>query len=231
MSSTPSQTVGPYLSIGLTWDEGPHVVAADAPDGGDVDEPTLGLTPSQTVGPYLTIGLAAADRPGSAVGPNVVPPGTPGRIVISGSVVDGDGAGLPDALVETWQADPAGRFASAEGGLAASAVPGFIGFGRAATGQDGGYAIATVKPGRLPTGDGRYEAPHLDVSVFARGLLDRVVTRIYFADEEAANATDPVLTSLPEPQRAATLLATPTADGYRFDVHLQGDRETVFFDV
>lgn len=205
--------------------------ATRAPALGDVDEPTVGLTPSQTVGPFLHIGLAAADLAGSVVGPNVVPPGTPGRIVISGSVVDGDGAGLPDALVETWQADPEGRFASAEGGLAASAVPGFVGFGRAATNQEGGYAIATVKPGRLPTGDGRYEAPHLDVSIFARGLLDRVVTRIYFADEEAANSADPVLASLPEPERAATLMATPTPDGYCFDVYLQGERETVFFDV
>jgi protocatechuate 3,4-dioxygenase, alpha subunit len=206
-------------------DARPAAVAAD------LDEPTLALTPSQTVGPFLHIGLAAADLPGSVVGPNVVPPDTPDRVVISGFVVDGDGAGLPDALVETWQADPTGRFASAEGGLAATAVPGFVGFGRAATGQDGGYAIATVKPGRLPTGDGGYEAPHLTVSVFARGLLDRVVTRIYFADEEAANATDPVLASLPEPERAATLMATPTAEGYRFDVYLQGERETIFFDV
>ena len=197
----------------------------------DVDKPTLGLTPSQTVGPFLHIGLVSADRPGSVVGPNVVPPDTPGRIVISGSVIDGDGAALPDALVETWQADPAGRFASAEGGLAASAVPGFVGFGRAATGPDGGYEIATVKPGRLPTGNGGQEAPHLDVSIFARGLLDRVVTRIYFADEPEANAADPVLASLPEPERAATLMATPVPGGYRFDIFLQGERETVFFDV
>jgi protocatechuate 3,4-dioxygenase alpha subunit len=190
-------------------------------------EPTAALTPSQTVGPFLHLILPWPD------GPDVVPPDTHNRIVISGQVLDGDGNGLADALVETWQADPDGHFAHADDprGDDTSAVVGFRGFGRAATGPDGGYAIATVKPGVLPAGDGGIEAPHLDVSVFARGLLDRVVTRIYFGDETAANAVDPVLATLPDPDRRGTLVAAVEPGGYRFDIHLQGDHETVFFDV
>jgi protocatechuate 3,4-dioxygenase, alpha subunit len=190
-------------------------------------DPTPALTPSQTVGPFLHLILPWPD------GPEVVPPDTAGRIVISGRVLDGDGNGLADAVVETWQADPDGHFAHPDDprGATASAVAGFRGFGRAATGADGGYAIATVKPGRLPTGDGAIEAPHLDVSVFARGLLDRVVTRIYFDDEPAANDSDPVLASLPDAGRRSTLVAVAEPGGFRFDIHLQGDRETVFFDV
>ena len=157
-------------------------------------DPTPALTPSQTVGPFLHLILPWPD------GPDVVPPDTAGRIVISGRVFDGDGNGLADALVETWQADPDGHFAHPDDprGSVASAVAGFRGFGRSATGPDGGYAIATVKPGALPAGNAGIEAPHLDVSVFARGLLDRVVTRIYFGDETAANAVDPVLATLPD---------------------------------
>jgi protocatechuate 3,4-dioxygenase, alpha subunit len=185
------------------------------------------LTPSQTVGPFLHLILPWPD------GPDVVPPDAARRIVISGRVLDGDGNGLADALVETWQADPDGHFAHPDDprGVVAPAVAGFRGFGRAATGNDGGYAIATVKPGGLPTGEGGVEAPHLDVSVFARGLLDRVVTRIYFDDEPAANAADPVLAALPDPERRGTLVADTEPGGYRFDIRLQGDRETVFFDV
>ena len=106
---------------------------------------------------------------------------------------------------------------------------GFRGFGRSET-VTGEYAVLTVKPGRLPDGDGGLQAPHVDVSVFARGLLDRVVTRVYFSDEAEANAQDPVLQALPE-QARRTLLAQPTGDGYRFDVVLQGDGETTFFRV
>jgi protocatechuate 3,4-dioxygenase alpha subunit len=108
-------------------------------------------------------------------------------------------------------------------------VPGFRGFGRSET-TGGEYAVLTVKPGRVPDGDGGLQAPHVDVSVFARGLLDRVVTRLYFGDEQDANATDPVLAALPEQDRR-TLVAQPTADGYRLDLVLQGEDETVFFRV
>lgn len=171
-----------------------------------------GATPSQTVGPFLSIGLTWPE------GRFVVPEGTPGAITISGVLVDGTGEPVTDGLVETWQADPDGRFAT-------PGVPGFGGFGRCATDTaTGAFEIVTVKPGAL--GDG--QAPHVDVSVFARGLLDRVVTRIYFPDEEAANAADPLLASLP-PERAATLVARPAGDArLEWDVYLQGERETVF---
>ena len=109
--------------------------------------------------------------------------------------------------------------------------PGFRGFGRSQTVDDGEWAICTLKPGRVPDGEGGLQAPHVDVSVFARGLLDRVVTRIYFADEADANAQDAVLRSLPDDAARRTLIAAPTEDGYRLDIHLRGDRETVFFAV
>jgi protocatechuate 3,4-dioxygenase alpha subunit len=191
------------------------------------------LTPSQTVGPFLAIGLPWPD------GPFVVPEGTPGAIMISGRVLDGAGEPVPDALVETWQADPAGRFAHPDDPRGEPGGPGrkaaFRGFGRCPTDAAGTYRIITVRPGALPSPDGGTEAPHLDVSVFARGLLDRVVTRIYFADESEANAADPVLAAIGDPQRAATLIAAPEHGGppgaFRFDIRLQGGRETVFFDV
>ncbi len=182
----------------------------------------LGLTPSQTVGPYLHLGLPWED------GPEVVPEGTPGSFVLSGQVFDGEGTALFDALVETWQADPAGRFAHPDDPRGATGS--FRGFGRCATDEQGRYWIRTVKPGPLPTPDGRVEAPHLDVSVFARGLLDRVVTRVYFADEEEANAADPVL-SIVDPARRGTIVAKRGPDGYLLDIRLQGAGETVFFEV
>jgi protocatechuate 3,4-dioxygenase alpha subunit len=186
-----------------------------------------GLTPSQTVGPFLEIGLPWPD------GPCVVPEGTTGAITITGQVFDGAGDPVSDALVETWQADPDGGFAHPDDPRGA-AGPGFQGFGRCPTGPDGSYRIVTLKPGALPSPGGGTEAPHLDVSVFARGLLDRVVTRVYFPDEAPANAADPVLASIADPARVATLIARPDPDAparLRFDIHLQGDQETVFFDV
>jgi protocatechuate 3,4-dioxygenase alpha subunit len=182
-----------------------------------------GLTPSQTVGPYLHLALVWAD------GPDVVPEGTPGSILITGRLLDGAGEGVADGLIETWQADPGGRFAHPDDPRGAAAT-GFRGFGRCATGTGGWYAIRTVKPGRLPTPGGAIEAPHLDVSVFARGLLNRVVTRIYFPDESGANLADPVLAQV-DPARRDTLIGTASAEGLRFDIILQGPGETVFFDV
>ena len=208
------------------------------------------ITPSQTVGPFFAMRLPWPD------GPFVVPEGTPGAITIVGRVLDGAGNPIPDALVETWQADPEGRFAHPDDprGASVSGYRSFRGFGRCPTSPDGSYRIVTLKPGPLPClegagqpgdspADGRTggtEAPHLDVSVFARGMLDRVVTRMYFPDETEANAADPVLSSLPEPDRRGTLIAVPvtTTPGpdkagcvLRFDVRIQGDNETVFFDV
>jgi protocatechuate 3,4-dioxygenase alpha subunit len=174
----------------------------------------FGITPSQTVGPFYAIGL-----PWPA-GPYVVGEGTPGAVWLRGRVIDGAGEAVPDALIETWQADPAGRYGEA----------GFRGFARAGTDGDGRYAILTVKPGPVPGPGGSTLAPHLAMSVFARGLLHRVVTRVYFADEAAANADDPIL-RLVEADARATLIARTGSDGYVFDVHLQGDDETVFLAV
>ena len=198
---------------------------------------SLPLTPSQTIGPFLAIGLPWPD------GPFVVPEGTPGAITIGGVVLDGAGEPVPDALIETWQAAPDGSFAHPDDprgpGAAwrpgAGAGSGFRGFGRCPTDAGGRYRIITLRPGALPGPGGRTEAPHIDVSVFARGLLDRVVTRIYFPDETAANAADPVLAGITAGDRRATLIAvTEPGAGpgtFRFDIRLQGGRETVFLDV
>lgn len=182
--------------------------------------PERSPTPSQTVGPFLSIGLTWPD------GHLVVPAGTPGAIRISGVVRDGAGEPVTDGLIETWQADPDGRFDHPDDPRGPSGS-GFRGFGRCPTDGDGRYEIVTVKPGAL--GDG--QAPHLDVSVFARGLLDRVITRVYFPDETAANATDPLLADL-SPERAGTLVARPAGPReLTFDIHLQGARETVFLTI
>ena len=185
------------------------------------------LTPSQTVGPYFSMRLPWPE------GPCVVPEGTPGALTVFGRLSDGAGDPIPDGLIETWQASPAGRFAHP--GDPRGPVPDgdlrFRGFGRCPTGHDGSYKIVTLKPGALPAGDGRTEAPHLNVSVFARGALDRSVTRIYFPDETTANDTDPALQQVPA-HRRPTLIAVPAGPGLlRFDIRLQGDNETVFFDL
>ena len=186
----------------------------------------FGTTPSQTVGPYFAIGLPFD------VGPFVVPEGTPGAIHITGTIYDGAGVPIPDFLLETWQADPDGRFADMHGHGGVSEIPGFRGFARYGLEDgDGTFDIVTVKPGALPgLGEGQMQAPHIDVSVFARGMLHRTVTRIYFADETEANAADPVLAHVPV-ERRRTLLAQPTSDGYTIDFRFQGPDETVFFDV
>lgn len=181
----------------------------------------LPSTPSQTVGPYLHLALTWDD------GALVVPEGTPGAVWIRGRVFDGADEPITDALVETWQADQHGRFDHPDDPR--GAVPGFRGFGRSDT-LGGGFAVHTVVPGPVPGPDGAPQAPHVDVSVFARGMLHRTVTRIYFPEHAGAHATDPVLTTVPE-ERRDTLIATRTDDGYHFDVRLQGERETVFFDV
>ena len=185
---------------------------------------TFATTPSQTVGPFFALGLPWDS------GPHAVPEGAAGAIKIAGVLRDGAGEPVPDGLIETWQADPEGRFADLHTHGGPSALEGFRGFARCPTADDGGYRIVTAKPGALPGPGGSTHAPHVNVSVFARGMLNRCVTRVYFADEERANAADPVLASVPAARRA-TLLARPIDDGYRFDIRLQGPEETVFFDV
>jgi protocatechuate 3,4-dioxygenase alpha subunit len=182
-------------------------------------------TPSQTVGPYFAIGLPWDG------GPLAVPPGTEGAITITGTVYDGAGAPVPDSLIETWSPDGEGRFADVYDYGGATQVKGFRGFARYGVEDgDGSYSIVTLKPGAVPGPGGVMQAPHIDVSIFARGLLHRCVTRIYFADEGPANTADPVLATVPAGRRE-TLMAAPTDDGYRFDIRLQGPGETVFFGV
>jgi protocatechuate 3,4-dioxygenase, alpha subunit len=190
---------------------------------------TAGITPSQTVGPFLAIALPWPD------GPYVVDPGTEGAITITGRVLDGAGEPVPDALVESWQAAPDGSFAHPDDPRGRGDEK-FRGFGRSATAEDGSYLLVTLKPGILAGNEEPAQAPHLDLSVFARGLLDRVVTRLYFGDEQAANAADPVLATVPA-QRRDTLIAAPVAGrpgSYSLDIRLQASQagpETVFFDV
>jgi len=180
-------------------------------------------TPSQTVGPYFAIGLPWPD------GPFAVTPQTAGAITIRGTVYDGAGEPIPDFLLETWQADPAGRFVDLLGYGEPSELEGFRGFARVGHEDgDGSFELLTVKPGALITANGTPAAPHIDVSLFARGLLHRCVTRIYFADEVRANAADPVLSTLPA-ERRETLLARAVPGGYEIDFRLQGPGETVFF--
>jgi protocatechuate 3,4-dioxygenase, alpha subunit len=167
----------------------------------------LPATPSQTVGPFFSFGLC--QRPCS----ELVPPGTAGALRIAGTVSDGAGEPVPDAVLETWQADERGVFR-----------PDF-GWGRCGTDAAGRYAFVTVKPGPV---DG--QAPHLAVQVFARGLLRQLFTRLYFPDEVEANAADPVLRGIADDALRATLVATADGDGsLRFDVRLQGERQTAFF--
>ncbi|MGZ4610393.1 MAG: protocatechuate 3,4-dioxygenase subunit alpha [Actinomycetes bacterium] len=184
----------------------------------------LGLTPSQTVGPFLHIGLVWDDCV------DVVPAGTLGAVWLRGHVYDGEGAPVSDAMVETWQADAQGRFDHPDDPRGRRSTAGFRAFGRCPTGPDGAWAVRTVKPGPVPTRDGTLQAPHVDLSVFARGLLDRVVTRLYFGDEADANGLDPVLSTVPA-HRRGTLVADRVEDGYQLDIRLHGEDETVFFDL
>ncbi len=186
----------------------------------------LGPTPSQTVGPFFSFGLTDPWPEGEAV----VAPCHAGAIEVHGQVLDGHGDPLPDALIETWQADPDGRFDHPDDPRGAVAFEGFRGFGRSGTDGEGRWSVRTLKPGRVPAADATMlQAPHLLVTVMARGMLQRLITRIYFGDEQRANAQDPVLAALPDDARA-TLIAEPVdRHGYRFDVHLQGEHETAFF--
>jgi protocatechuate 3,4-dioxygenase alpha subunit len=154
--------------------------------------------------------------------------------VIAGQVRDGDGAPVPDALLEIWQANAAGRYDHPDDPRDAALDPHFRGFGRAGTDEQGRFRFRTIKPGPVPGLGTSMQAPHINVSVFARGLLKRLVTRIYFPTEPL-NAQDPVLNAIPEVSRRATLIARLSAGGsepvLHFDIVLQGDSETVFFDV
>ena len=183
-----------------------------------------GPTPAQTVGPFLHIAMDWAD------GPYAVGEGMPGAVWLHGRLLDGDGEPVADGIIETWQADPDGRFDHPDDPRGSVHTDGFRGFGRSCTDADGQWEVLTLKPGSLPAEDGTTEAPHVDVSVFARGLLHRLVTRIYFDDETERNAADPTLSAV-DAERRPTLVAQRDDRGYWIDFHLQGDDETVFFDV
>lgn len=170
---------------------------------------TDGPTPSQTVGPFFRFAFDwVAARP-------LLPPGSAGGITIQGQVFDGAGEPVPDAVVELYQVAPPGP-----------ARAGWRSFGRSLTDPTGWYRFMTAKPGRVDD----HQAPHVDLSVFARGLLQRLWTRCYFPDEAPANASDPLLQAVADPDRVATLIGRPDLAGLRFDICLQGDHETVFFD-
>ncbi|MGE0724891.1 MAG: protocatechuate 3,4-dioxygenase subunit alpha [Alphaproteobacteria bacterium] len=184
-------------------------------------------TPSQTVGPFLHVGLTWMTVDDlTAAGPQGE------RIVVEGRVLDGAGAPVPDALLEVWQADAAGRYAHPEDAREAPADPRFAGFGRIPTDADGRFRLVTIKPGRVPGPGNALQAPHIVVCLFMRGLLRHLYTRIYFSDE-ASNGDDPILGLIDDPARRASLLAARAPDGptYRWDIVMQGERETVFFDA
>ncbi|AOY96537.1 protocatechuate 3,4-dioxygenase subunit alpha [Cupriavidus sp. USMAA2-4] len=188
----------------------------------------LYATASQTVGPYLHIGLEGLyceDLTAQA-------PSLEGRrIVIEGRVLDGNGDPVPDGMVEIWQANPAGRYRHAEDARDLELTPGFTGFGRVPTGPQGEFRFVTVKPGAVPGPDGRPQAPHLVVAVFMRGLLKHLTTRVYFPDEAEANAADWVLSKVPA-ERRHTLVAQQAGPArLHWQIVLQGQDETVYFDI
>jgi protocatechuate 3,4-dioxygenase alpha subunit len=186
----------------------------------------LAETPSQTVGPYFSMRLAGE-------GENILTTRSD-RIVIEGRVLDGGGDHIEDALLEIWQAAPSGRYDHPDDTRVLDRDPDFTGFGRTASNfETGEYRFDTLKPGRVPDAEGALQAPHISLIVQGRGMLNPVFTRIYFSDEEDANTDDLVLRGVPGSRRD-TLIATlePGSDPpvYRFDVVMQGDDETVFFD-
>ena len=184
----------------------------------------LHATASQTAGPFLDIGFRWMEN-GDLLA--ATPAITGERMAIHGKIFDGDGAPMPDCTVEIWQADGQGRYAHTGN---RSESDGFTGFGRVATDADGAFRFSTIKPGCVAGLNGTLQAPHIVVSLFSRGLLKRLATRIYFPDD-AANADDPVLALIPAARRA-TLIATLERDAtFEWNVRVQGDAETVFFDI
>ncbi|MCU0817977.1 MAG: protocatechuate 3,4-dioxygenase subunit alpha [Beijerinckiaceae bacterium] len=198
-------------------------------------------TPSQTAGPYVHIGLAPGaagfDIYGNELGRDIAGPHAPGeRIRVEGLVYDGTGAPVKDVLIEVWQADANGIYPHPEDPRYGKVARGFRGWGRVITEFDTGlWGFETIKPGSVMGRNGRLQAPHLNLWIVARGINLGLNTRLYFADEEQANAADPVLNLIEQQHRRATLVASrEMRDGkpvYRFDIRLQGENETVFLDV
>jgi protocatechuate 3,4-dioxygenase, alpha subunit len=188
---------------------------------------SLRTTTSQTVGPFFRIGLEWLYRD------NLIGEGVSGeRVTVQGRVFDGDGIPVPDAVLEIWQANAHGKYAHPEDIQKKPLEPGFTGYGRVPASPQGLFRFATIRPGPVPGPSGKEQAPHLLISIFMRGMLKRLVTRMYFPDD-ALNESDPIL-NLVEPQRRGTLIAKKTAGGpstLEWNIVLQGPDETVFFDV
>jgi len=200
---TPSQTVGPFFAYGLT------------PDGRNKWDPNGHYSWKETVGDNLVTADVTGDR-----------------IRIEGAVLDGDGLPINDAMIEIWQADAQGRYADPRDNRALPNAK-FKGFGRSATDKSGVYSFDTVKPGAVPGPNGKMQAPHIVVCIHSRGMLRQVYTRLYFADEPA-NADDPILNLVPTDRRPTLIARKETRAGqpiFRFDIRVQGDNETVFFDI
>ena len=194
-------------------------------------------TPSQTAGPYVHIGLTPNHSEIGGVydadlGISMVNEKTHGeRITVTGRILDGAGGLVKDAVIEIWQADSAGLYNSPSE-LRGTADPNFTGWGRCPTSaEDGVFSFETIKPGRVPFKDGRKMAPHITFWIVARGINIGLHTRMYFPEETSANAEDPLLARIEHRDRLATLIAAKEGSVYTFDVHLQGDRETVFLDI
>lgn len=190
----------------------------------------LPLTGSQTVGPFFSLGLLYKEACRNVLsGPQT----TGERIRIEGHVFDGDGVPVPDALIEIWQANTHGRYNHPADQSTALLEPDFTGFGRSGTDEQGKYWFETVKPGRVAFNEQLQQAPHINVTVFSRGLLNHLVTRLYFADEPS-NAEDMTLQCVPEERRATLLAGRIDQEGvvvYHFDIILQGANETAFFNL
>ena len=185
-------------------------------------------TPSQTAGPYFHLGLTETRSVQRIAGPQIAGE----RIFLTCRVFDGEGAPVNDAMIEIWQADAEGKYNHPDDVRKKSVDSDWFGFGRMATGEDGTCEFETIKPGRVPGAGDVLQAPHLNVAIFARGMLKQLYTRIYFASDPA-NSEDAVILLAP-PARRETLMAKPDsarAGHWRFEIHLQGEQETVFFDV
>jgi protocatechuate 3,4-dioxygenase, alpha subunit len=194
------------------------------------DSTDLTPTPAQTAGPYFHLGCTVSHSVSCIAGPNAKGE----RIRLICRVLDGDGVPVDDAMIEIWQADSMGKYNHPADSRSKGGDSACRGFGRLATDADGVCIFDTIKPGRVPTSGETLQAPHFNVSVFARGIQKRLATRIYFLDDPA-NIEDPVLALVPE-KRRLTLMArsnsrNPDSHNWDFDVRLCGKDETVFFDV
>lgn len=206
---TPSQTVGPFFHYGLPWKGGADLVGVSE----------LGARPELMPPEHFLLG-----------GSNVT--GTPqGEVIaVAGCVYDGEAKPVPDAMIEIWQCNAAGRYAGSDAREDVPLDEHFVGFGRAATDAEGVYRFRTIRPGRVPGPGNTLQAPHLAVSVLGRGLIKRLATRLYFADGEG-NDTDPILALVPEARRRSLIAGRRPDGSWWLDIHLQGENETVFFDL